>query len=300
MPFRKPISPPESTCSTFLECVLTNPDPVQLALLAGAAGFVLLFLALAVAQIASARSLLEEERTRVTDEAEAFAAFARRVSDVEIATMPVTDGGPAMTTALEAPPPDDGIETVRDAYRDTVMAVPHYDAEYDETLQTNMRLEFGEDVADAVDRGETLTPQLKGTLIERSRTAQRQRVALVGQLDVESDALDEAETTLRHCRQSADRLEEATLDDCTFDELSAEWRLLEDRRQAAESLLENRQETIQQREQETGARPGGPSFEQYLYDQVDATYPVLSEATSLVERIEAARSRVERALASSS
>lgn len=299
MTFRKPISPPEPTCSDFLECVLANPDPAQLAMLVLAASFVFLFLTLALAHIAGARSLLDEERTRIADEAEAFASFARRVSEVDVSTAPVTDGGPATATAIDAPPPDDGVETVRDAYRDTVMAVPHYEAEYDESLATNMRLEFGADVANAVDRGETLTPQLKGTLIERSRTAQRQRVALLEQLDSEREALEEAESTLRHCRRSADRIEEASLEDCTFDELRAERRLLEDRREAAEALLEDRQETIQTRERETGTRPDGPSFEQYLYEPIDATYPVLSEATSLVERIESARRHVERVLASS-
>lgn len=299
MTFRKPISPPEPTCSEFLECALTNPDPVQLALLVGAAGVLLLFLTLALGHIAGARSLLEEERERIADEAEAFASFTRRIAEVDVATARVTDGGPAMTTALEAPQSDGEIQTVKDAYRDTVMSVPHYEAEYDESLRTNMSLEFGDDVANAVDRDETLTPQLKGTLIDRSRTARRQRVVLLGQLDGERDALEDAETSLRHCRRSADRIEDASFEDSSFDELAAEWRLLEDRRQAAEALLEDRQETITHRERETGIRPGGPSFEEYLYDPMDVTYPVLSEATSLVERIEAARRRVENALASS-
>jgi hypothetical protein len=298
MAYRKPISPPESTCSEFLECALTNPDPVAVVLFVAAASIVLLFVTIALAHVTGARSLLDEERGRIADEAEAFEAFARRVADVDVETTPVADGGPAMTTAMETSQAGDGLEAVRDAYRETVMAVPHYEAEYDESLSTNMSLEFGEDVASAVARGSALTPQLKGTLVERSRTARRQRRALLRQLDGEAEALDEAETTLEHCRRSASRIEDTDLADCSFDELAAEWRLLEDRRVAAEALLEERQETVQERERETGSRPGGPSFEEYLYEPLDATYPVLAETTSLVERIESARSRVERALSS--
>lgn len=297
MVYRKPISPPESTCSDVVECAVTNPDPVALVLLLAAASVVLLFVTLALAHVAGARSLLEDERTRVADEAEAFAAFARRVADVEVAAAPVTDGGPA-TTALRTPQPDGGLDEVRDAYRETVMGVPHYRAEYDESLPTNMGLEFGEDVADAVDDGPGLTPQLRATLVERSRTAQRQRIELLHQLGTEAEALDDAETTLDRCRRSATRLEDADLDDRSFDDLVAEWRLLEDRRQTAETTLTERQETVQERTRETGTRPGGPSFEQYLYGPMDVTYPVLSEGTSLIERLERARSQVERALAS--
>lgn len=298
MPYRKPISPPEPTCSDVIECAMTNPDPVQVALLVAAAGIVLLFLVLALSHIKGARSLLDAERERIADEAEAFATFASRVTEIDVAAEPVTDGGPARTLALDAPPPpDDGIEAVKDAYRDTVMAVPHYEEEYDESLATNMRMEFGDDVSEAVDDGGPLSPQLKRTLVERSRTAQRQRRALRAQLDGESEALDDARTTLRHCRQSADRIEEASLEDCSFDELAAEWRLLEDRRRAAEALLEDRQETIQHRDREAGVRPGGPSFEEYLYDPLETTYPILSEATNLVDRLEDARRRVERTLA---
>lgn len=296
MPYQKPISPPETSCPDVVDCVLANPDPAQLALLVAAASTLLLFLTFAITHIAGARSLLGEERTRITDETEAFAAFASRVAEIDVAAAPVTDGGPVVRTTFDGPQADDGIDAVREAYRDTVMAVPHYEAEYDESLATNMQLEFGEDVANAVDRGETLTPQLKGTLVERSRTARRQRTALLRQLRGESEALDEAETTLRHCHRSADRIEEAALEDASFDDLTAEWRLLEDRRQAAESLLQERQETIKTRSQERDA--GGPSFEEYLYEELDVTHPVLAEATSLVERIQQSRNRVERALAS--
>jgi hypothetical protein len=277
---------------------VTNPDPVALAMLVAAALAFLLLLTVAVSHVTEARSLLDEERTRIADEAEAFATFARRVADVETATTPVTDGGGTATTALGTAPPDDRLERVRDAYRDTVMAVPHYDAEYGESLPRNMGLEFGEDVAVAVEEGGDLTPQLQATLVERSRTARRQRTALLGQLETEAEALDDAEATLERCRRTAERLGDDPLDGYSYDELLAEWRLLEDRKDDADALLTERQQTLQERDRSTASHHDGPTFEQYLYGPMEPTHPVLAAGTSVVDRLDAAGRRVLRVLAS--
>jgi hypothetical protein len=298
MAYRKPISPPEQTCTSVVDCAVSNPDPMALVVLLATAGVLLLFAALALAHIDAARSLLEEERTRIADEAAAFATFARRVADVEAATTTVTDGGPTASRTLETAPGDDRLTPVREAYRETVMAVPHYDEEYGESLARNMSLEFGEDVASAVESGGALTPQLKATLVERSRTARRQRASLLAQLEAEREALSKGESTLRSCRRTADRIADADLSRSSFDELRSEWRLLEDRREDAEALLAERQETIQDRERSATARPGGPSFEQYLYDPMSVTHPVLAAGTTVVDRLDGARERVEKALAS--
>jgi hypothetical protein len=278
--FQKPIDPPKQPCSSVVDCAVTNPDPMALVLLLAAAAVLLLFVAFALAHIKTARSVLEEERERIREEAEAFATFAREVADVEAASRPLADGGPMVRTVR--PPSDDGIEAVKEAYRDTVMSVPHYDAEYDESLSRNMRLEFGDDVAGAVDRG---------------RTAHDQRMSLLDQLDTEAEALDDADGTLEQCRRTADRIADAPLERYAFDELAAEWRLLEDRREAADTLLSDRQETIQERDRENGTRRRGPSFEEYLYDPMDVTHPVLAAGTSVLDRLEEARRQVARALA---
>jgi hypothetical protein len=298
MAYRKPISPPEPSCSSAVECAVTNPDPMALVALLAATGVFLLFVTLALAHIDTARSLLEQERTRIADEAAAFDAFARRISAVEPATRPVADGGPTVSTSLETVPGDDSLAAVREAYRETVMSVPHYDNEYDESLSTNMSLEFGDDVAGAVENGAPLTPQLKATLVERSRTARRQRASLLRQFEDEAEALDDVEETLVHCRRTAERIRAADLQQCSFDELAAEWRLVEDRVAEAETLLHQRQHTLQDRGRDTGTRPGAPTFEEYVYGPMDVTHPVLAAGAEVADQLGRARERLERALAS--
>lgn len=297
--FSKPVDPPDQACSSVVECTVSNPDPMAVVLLLAFAGVVLVFLAFAVAHISTARSLLEEERARIADEAEAFASFGRRVAAVDVPDQPRADGGPTATKTLETPG-GDGIDAVREAYRDTVMSVPHYEVEYDESLARNMHHEFGADVAGAVERGGSLTPQLQATLVDRSCTAHDQRVSLLRQFETEDEALDAADRTLQRCRRSADRITDAPLERYTYDELFAEWRLIDDRQTAADAVLAERQETVQDRDRANGTSGDEPSFEEYLYGPMEVTYPVLAAGTAVAERLGDARVRVSRALASRS
>lgn len=292
---RKPISPPEPTCTGLLECLLN--DPLAVLLLATGTSVFLVLLAFAIAHLADARDVLEEERSRVRAEARAFASFAERVAEMDPSGGRVAAQTPGATTVVDAAASGTRLQRVRDAYRDTVMAVPHYDDEYGERLSTNMTIEFGKDVANAVDTGAALTPQLKGTLVERSRTAHDQRVTLLRQLEGETEALEDAENELATARRSVGRVEAAPLEEYSFDQLVAEWHLLSDRQRECEAVLTERQGAVQARDNEARRPSGGPTFEEYLYDPLEVTYPVLADGAELLERIEDARQRVEAALA---
>lgn len=295
--FQKPIPPPEQACSGTIECAATNPDGMVLVTLLGATGLVLILATFAIAHLEDARSLIREERGRVAAEARAFASFTQQVGDIDVDDEPVTDGGPTVTRTIEAGAAD-GLESVQQAYRGTVMAVPHYEAEYGESLPRNMHLEFGEDVAGAVERGGRLTPRLKATLLQRSRTARDQRVLLLDQLETEAEALEDAGGVLRRCVRTADRIVNADVDDRSFDDLEGEWRLLEERRDAVCLLLSDRQEAVQERDRKHATGERGPSFEEYVYDPLTVTYPVLAAGADVVDRLGRARDRVAASLAS--
>ena len=293
MVHRQP-SPPEAVC-TGLECLFA--EPLALFLFAAGTGVFVLLLALAIAHFADARDVLAEERSRIRLEAEAFATFTDRIAEIDVSTTGTAVKAPGATTVLDAATTGANLVQVRDAYSDTVMAVPHYEDEYREPLAVNMGIEFGEDVASAV-RGNTgLTPQLKQTLIERSRTAHDQRVTLLGQLEGEAEALDDAERELAKVRRSAHRVEQAPLEQYDFDQLAAEWHLLSDRERECEAVVTERQESIRARERETRRVNSGPTFEEYLYDPLEVTYPVLATGTELLDRVRDARTRVENVLA---
>ena len=287
--------PPEAVCTGF-ECLLA--EPLALFLFAAGTGVFALLLALAVAHLADARDVLAEERSRIRAEARAFATFADRLTEVEVSATGAVTKAPGTATVLDTTATTGtDLTKVKDVYRETVMSVPHYEEEYREPLPMNMGIEFGEDVASAVQGNTGLTPQLKHTLVERSRTARDQRMTLLRQLEGETEALDDAERELAKARRSARRVEQAPLEEYSFDQLTAEWHLLSDRERECKTVLTERQESIRERDRETRRVNSGPTFEEYLYDPLEVTYPVLDAGTDLLERVRAVRTRVENVLA---
>jgi type II secretory pathway pseudopilin PulG len=188
----------EEMCTAALGCAQT--DLLGQLLLLVVFGLVTVFVLAAAQQVREARSELSQERSRTATEREAFAQFARRVTGVEPSTstyqLASTDGA-VSATAVAMPPPSDGrLEAVREAYRQTVMSMRHYDEEYGEPMARHLREEFGEEVATAVADGDQLTPELKAVLVERAREAARDRERLIHRLDHEADALEAADDEL--------------------------------------------------------------------------------------------------------
>lgn len=292
---RLPAAAEPQTCSDTLSCAVG--DVVTLVL---GAAVLLVVVLIAATHVRSARSVATEERERVLDEAKAFTDFAQQVAELEAGPAgsvgrPAGTATMVETTAATATTP---LGDVEQAYRETVMSVPHYEQEYDEPLAQNMAAEFGEDVASAVVTGQALTPQLKGTLLQRSSRSHRLRVALLDHLDAETDDLAEAAADYDRIAASMDRIQSERLDDTSFENLLAEWYLLEDRERECTDRLQKRQETVHSRRGLAKHLSDAPTMEEYLYEPLDVTYPVLADGTSLLEEIRASQQQVLLALAS--
>lgn len=279
-------------CEGLLACLTAD----LFALAAGTALFLVLFVAAALANVVAARDAAGDERERLLAEADALGRFVDRVADIEAGAPRVAPAGdPGTTTAVGSG--DRGrLGRVREAYRETVMSVPHYETEYGESLAHNLRVEFGDDVAAALLEGGDLSPQLKGTVLTRGREARRRRLVVVDHIESEQAALAAAHRRLRPVADSVERLEAADLASFDDDELAAESYLLADRREDCEAVLERRQETVQDRRTVTDRVDTVDSIEAYLYGGLPVTYPVLADATALVDRLEDLQGRVLAAM----
>ncbi len=289
---RIPDAAEPEACPDVVACATTD----VVALVLGAA---ILFFALfvaAVTHVRSARSVTAEEREHVRREAEAFSAFADRVADLDAGPGGASGRKVGAATLVESAATT-SLGDVADAYRETVMAVPHYDGEYGEPLARNMVTEFGDDVTSAVVTGQSLTPQLKRTLLQRSARAQRLRIALLEHLDAEDEAVAAAEADYDRIADSVARIEDESLADAAFEDLLAEWYLLEDRERECIERLQARQETIHGRRGLAKHLSNAPTFEQYLYAPLEVTYPVLADGTELLDRVRTAKSDVLLAFA---
>lgn len=249
-----------------------------------------------------AREACEEERTRTRAEANAFERFARRVADVDVAptqahhagigSVPLTRSGDARSRAGA----DGNLQAVREAYRETVMDVPHYEEEYGESMQTNMAAEFDPDLAAAVCEGSGFTPQLQQTLIEHSKRARDRRETFLEALETESEALTEARDELTDIDDELARMNEQPLSARSFDELADAWERLGRLHDRCQRLIEGRQATLRKREV-VGQRSLSPGeLCPYVYQTQPVTHPILAEGVRVAEVITSARRRVLDAL----
>jgi len=240
--------------------------------------------------IAEAQSLISEERDRTAAERDAFTEFERQVSGLE-ATQSVPTGGSAV--AMAAGPPDRQLQQVRDAYRETVMSVPHYEVEYDEPIEANMTAELGEEVAAAVFDGTGFTRQLKHGLVSQCNEARRRRAELLARLDREERRLTEASEELRDVEAAFESEAPASIEELRFPDLSDRWERLGDVERQCQDLIEERAAADATRRNASEHRT---AFREYVYQPLPTEYPVLSDATRLLDRITERRRSLVRAL----
>ena len=301
----------EELCVQSAGCVSVEPLS-QLGLVVWM-GILIGVATVAIAQLRDARAALDTERTRTTAERDAFARFARRVDAIEgdQARTPSASGskpsgapGNAATIGTrqhqqrQQRQPSQGLREVRNAYRETVMAVDHYEEEYDEALRENLAAEFGEEVATAVCETPQLTPPLQRALLGKSREAYDERVRLLDTLDEEGSRLAAARERLTDLEMAREEVERDVLErpstTLSFPEVYRAWHRLRDLEVECEEFLDDRQRFVH--ETGTFGTFDATDFYGYLYDSIEATYPVLVAGTSLCDRLRAAQRRAGKEL----
>lgn len=305
--FRIPREDPVGADCTSVTCELsaaaTEPAVIGAVALLGLVAFV------AFAYIRDARECCREERRRVVDERDAFEEFADRVEGFDPTPMDET------TAALDGPvvgvqrgggfvtPGDVRLRRVVDAYTETVISLPHYTQEYDETVAESLAAELGPDTTATVLSGGTLSPELQSTIAARSRQASTSRSSLVDAIDEELDAIETAETRLTEIDQRRRRLDEH-LDGISDEKATGAridvWERLGELESACEEVAADRQQRVQDPPMSVniGGDDGSPGFYEYLYAPLESvTHPVLAEIAELADRIRADRDRLARRIA---
>ena len=291
---------------TGLSCevgvVATEPAVVAAAVVVGLAAF------LAFAYVREAVDADQRERRRVLAERDAFEGFADRVADLDPAptgsTAPGFDGPMAAVRTVDRAGGDDvRLRRVLAAYRDTVMSVPHYRQEYDETIPESLAAELGPDTAAALASNGTLSAASQSALVRRSRRAAEARSSLADGIDEEIEALRAFESDLSRVDRRRRRLLEH-LDGVSGPGTDAAldvWERLNELEGECDEIAAERQETLADPPMTPDpATDSGEdrAFYEYLYEPTDGPrYPVLAQVSELAERIRGDRDRVARRLA---
>jgi hypothetical protein len=264
-------------------------------LMLGLFAFVLL---VAVGYLDAARPIVSEERSRTAAEREAFLAFAQQVADLSpapSATSEISVGGGALAhRATEGQ--STGLDAVRRAYRDTLMALDHYEDDYDEPLAANMAVELGEDIAGMIETGSELSAPLQQALVAQAKAAAAERARFMDSLNREAEDLRNAEQIFSTIEKGLEQHQSVNLHKATFGELSVKLETLDELENQCEAVLSDRQVSCRDHPIDRATSAEAPSLLDYLYEPLEVTYPVLATGTELLDRIETARRGITKSV----
>ena len=249
-----------------------------------------------------ALEVVEAETALLQRERDAFERFLRRVEQVRVGTaagaagrsVPGASGAvPARSTLVTSDAPD-GLGDVRAAYRETVMAVSHYDREYGESLAEHAAAELSEPVAAQLVSGAAPAPVVKRAVVGAAREARDSRKELVTVLEREHGSLRAVEADLGEVERTVYELGQEISTATHSSELAAIDADLEAAKQQCTDLLNRRQERLHGRSTAAVSGIEADSLTRFLYGGLERQCPALADIAACLDSIRTHRTRCLR------
>lgn len=245
--------------------------------------------------VRSTREVVMTEHGRTAAERDAFAQFADWIAafDLSADTSLTTCTQPAaVQTLLQSDSePDTQLAEARTAYRETVMSVPHYAKEYDESLREHLTAELSPEIATALTTGDQFLPQFQKQLITKIRRACTSRAAFLKALEDETSALRAADERLTDLgSELSDLFAARSLEVSSCKELLVRRQQIRASERECEKLVADRQSTLRGQRVPT-VQNIDLEFPIYLYQSLSVTYPVLADISNFAETLRSTRSR---------
>ena len=244
-------------------------------------------------RLADAVSELRRERRRIGDELEALEAFANRVRPIQTECHTPRTRQP-VGVSTEASSAETGLRRVREAYESTLMSVPHYVEEYDDTYVESLAEEFSPDIASALTDGTAFNGRCKRTLLSAVETSRSARNSLLDVVDRERESILDAKSELEGLASECARLGSIEFEGLRFGTLDAYRARLQAMEDNCEALSTRRQDAIFDQRRIQRLPADVPDVTVYFYQDLEVDYPVMSVVATLLDTIAAQRRRVER------
>lgn len=250
-----------------------------------------------------AREALRVERRRIVDEREAFETFRSRVRSIAAETSAAAKAS-TRRPQTTAPSPlrrdtgatGRGLVAVRNAYQETVMAVPHYDEEYNDTYERSLAAEFGPELAAALTRESTLRERCRSSVLAKTDDAIASREELLSVVESESESVSRAAADLVPVADELETFARTEFGDGRFGTLDAYRARLDVLADRCERVGTRRQRDRADGERSASLDDTVSDVQTYLYQGLPVTYPVLVAVAGVARRIESVRRDVERAM----
>ena len=240
-------------------------------------------------RIEQALAVVQKEIDCIEAELMAFRRFRTRLVSIEptgqsAATVDTSAGGMSALGTRQSKP-DTSLRAVREAYQETIMAVPHFEAEYDDSLEANMSMEFGAELGTQIATGTRLTPRLHEALLTASEGARDERETLLPVLERERESLQSVRNTLDDCERRGSALganARRTTDSVRLDSIDNQLAEIEI---DCESAAATRQQLLHGRSAAALSGIGGTSLVRYLYGDCLVTCPALADIVACLDTI---------------
>ncbi len=279
-------------CSGTIECAVAGAADELLLI-----GWLLLLLITAMASLVflpRARELSQGERRRTRAEYDAFDRFITEVQAVAptAAGTMVEPAGAGAIFQAQVEPTGGAAARVRGAYRDTVMDVPHFEEEYDETLEEHMSAELSDEIAHAL-AGGTLPSHIKDGVIAAARDARDRRADFLNIVDEECSSLERHAGELADLERTIDDVGSRLCADQSFDELRDNFERLESCTERIGGVVHQRQRDRMEGRNAVLRLNKDLDLQEYLYAPMEVTYPVLAESARLLSQARISARRIE-------
>jgi hypothetical protein len=250
-------------------------------------------------QTRSALDALATEHERTTAEQDAFAEFHDRITAMDVSQASLDNGHDQRlgVQAIMQSQPNKQLQRVRKAYRETIMSVSHYNKEYHDLLPESLAKEFGPEIASALTTGKQFTSPLRDQLLKENQQARAERTTFLKSLSRETEDLRSVNELITEIGSNLDTLNIRSLETWAIADLTESHNQLLAAEERCEELSTMRQSTLQ------NPRIPGPTtndldLNEYLYQSLSITYPVLADLADLADTLRTERSRVECTLCS--
>ena len=243
-------------------------------------------------RLCAASDAVQTESQRIEDEIEAFETFETELHQISTSTQePLQPFNPVEFRTHSSP---SMTETLQELYHSTVMAVPHYEEDYDESFFENLSAEFGPELVLLIDKAECFDRRLKSIIETHIREAIDERENLAATLSAEKEAVERITAQLQKVATKIDSLQYSEHAPDDFCSLESHWRQLEILESKCDTLAAERQETIRMLERKAGTQNHQISLNQYLYQDLQHEYPVLASIALIGQYKASIQAKVEK------
>lgn len=248
-------------------------------------------------RLAAAIAEVQIERRRTADELEAFRMFEEQIRAIPTEEPNFETGQPV---AVAAPSAEStmGLRRVREAYESTLMSVPHYLEEYDDTYIESLVGEFSPEIAATLTDGTRFSDQCKRAVLSAVANAQSTRESLLDAIDREDGSVRQAKTELRPIIKECEELRSIQFNTKEFGTLDAYRARLETLEEKCRTISHQRQDAIFDQRRIQWLPADVPDVTVYFYQSLDVDYPVISLIAELLDTITKCQRQIERAMIS--